>query len=142
MGEDQNGRIAWMDVLETGIPDLDDQHQDLIEQCNTLTGLMDRGVPWPEVVAAARGLATDCGTHFRAEEAVLEKTEFPRRDRHAKQHRNIESQFGVLIDFMAGCDGSQPEHRAAARTMRDTLVDVLFRHDLDYKSHLQQALGR
>jgi len=104
--------------------------------------LMDAGVAWAEVVAAARRLSIDCAGHFRAEEAILEKTEFPRLDRHSQQHRSIESQFGTLIDFMSGGDGSRPEDRAAARTMRDTLVDVLFRHDLDYKSHLQHAVGR
>jgi len=141
MREEQAGLIAWADVLETGIREIDAQHQDLIRQCNALIELIEGGVAWPEVVGAARRLAADCVSHFRDEETVLKKTEFPRLDRHTRQHRNIESEFGALVEFMAGSDGTRPEHRAAASAMRDTLIDVLFRHDLDYKSHLQQAKG-
>lgn len=134
--------LAWAEVLETGVPALDDEHRALIGQCNELTGLMEQGGAWSRVVEAARGLATKCAAHFRAEEDLLEETEFPRRERHLKQHRQIERQFNELVTFLASADGSSPEHKKAAQSMRTTLVDILFRHDLDYKSHLQQVAGR
>jgi hypothetical protein len=54
----------------------------------------------------------------------------------------MERRFDDLVGFLAGVDGSSPEHRQAAQAMRTTLVDILFRHDLDYKSHLQHVAGR
>jgi hemerythrin len=134
--------IAWTEVLETGVPELDADHQALIGQCNTLSELMDGGAAWTAVVQAARKLTERCTEHFRGEEALLEKTEFPRRDRHKVQHREMERRFQDLVAFLAGVDGSSAEHRKAARAMRTNLVEILFRHDLDFKSHLQQAAGR
>lgn len=134
--------LKWMDVLETGIPALDDDHRGLIEQCNALNAAMSGGGSWRGVVGAAKALADRCTAHFRAEEALLEASDFPRRARHEVQHRRIEAQFGELVAFLTQVDGSQPEHRNAAASMRDTLLDILFRHDLDYKSHLQHVAGR
>jgi hemerythrin-like metal-binding protein len=134
--------IAWMDVLETGVAELDADHRSLIAECNSLTELMDRGGRWDAVVESVRRLALNCTQHFREEEALLERTDFPRRDRHAAQHREIERRFNELVAFLCGVDGSDPEHRNAARAVRNTLVDILFRHDLDYKSHLQHVTGR
>jgi hemerythrin len=142
MQEDRISPIAWTDVLETGVPELDDDHRALIDQCNALAAAMDDGGAWAEVVEAACRLAQSCIEHFSSEEALLERTEFPRRERHKAQHREIERRFANLVDFLSGVDGSSPEHRKAARAVRTTLVDILFRHDLDYKSHLQHVVGR
>jgi hemerythrin len=130
-----------MDVLETGFPELDAEHRGLIDQCNLLIALMQGGGPWAEVVAAARELALRCHAHFRTEEALLDQHDFPRLERHKAQHRELERRFGELIAFLSGVDGSSAEHRKAALAARTTVIDILFRHDLDYKSHLQHATG-
>ncbi|WP_395019042.1 bacteriohemerythrin [Dongia sp.] len=134
--------ITWMDVLETGVPELDAEHRALIDQCNILISLMQGSGPWARVVAAARELALSCHAHFRTEEALLDQYDFPRLDRHKAQHRELERRFNELVGVLSGTDGSSDEHRAAALTVRGTLIDILFRHDLDYKSHLQNAAGR
>ena len=133
--------IPWSEVLETGVAEIDDDHRSLIEDCNALTTLMDEGGIWASVVGAARNLAAKCADHFRAEETLLERTGFSRHEHHKAQHRRIEQQFDELLAFLDSVDGSQPEHRNAARSIRNTLVDILFRHDLDYKSHLQNVAG-
>jgi hemerythrin len=142
MEDHQVSPIAWAEVLETGVPELDADHRALIDQCNTLTNLMESGAAWAKVVDSARELAQGCTEHFRAEEALLDETEFPRREQHKAQHRQIERRFNELVAFLATGDGSRAEHRKAARAVRATLVDILFRHDLDYKSHLQHIAGR
>jgi hemerythrin-like metal-binding protein len=142
MTESNMSPIAWMEVLETGIVELDEHHRSLIDDCNTLTKLMERGAAWSEIVAGARHLAQRCTEHFRSEEDLLERTEFPRRELHKAQHRAIERRFDDLIAFLASGDGSSAEHRQAAWSLRATLIDILFRHDLDYKSHLENVAGR
>ncbi len=136
--------IPWLDVLETGIASLDEQHRALVEICNRLIALAESTDPQErtEAVAAARALTAACAEHFRDEEVIFAKTDFPRRARHEQQHRNIESRLADLVDRMAQDDGSNVAQREATRALRETLIDVLFRHDLDYKSHLQQSTGR
>jgi len=142
MEDDHVSPIAWVEVLETGVPDLDRDHRALIDQCNTLTNLMESGAAWGRIVDSARDLAQGCTEHFRGEEALLDRTEFPRREQHKAQHRQIERRFKELVEFLATGDGSSAQHRKAAQAVRATLVDILFRHDLDYKSHLQHIAGR
>jgi hemerythrin-like metal-binding protein len=142
MVEQDAAPIAWTEVLETGVHALDEDHRALIAQCNALSGLMDCGAAWSEVVDSARGLARRCVEHFRSEEAVLDETGFPRRDLHKAQHRAMERRFDDLVGLLAAADGSNAEHRKAVHSLRATLVDILFRHDLDYKSHLQHIAGR
>jgi len=142
MEENGIAPIAWTEVLETGVEELDEDHRALIAQCNSLADLMETGAAWTEVVACGRGLARRCAEHFRIEEAVLDRTEFPRRDLHKAQHRAMEKRFDDLVGLLASGDGSSAEQRKAAHALRATLVDILFRHDLDYKSHLQYAAGR
>lgn len=134
--------IAWTDVLETGVEALDADHRALIDQCNNLTALMEEAGSWGAAVESARRLTEDCTRHFRAEEELLERTEFPRREQHREKHREIEQRFNEMIALLSGTDELRPEHRQTLRAVRDTLVDILFRHDLDYKSHLQQVAGR
>ena len=54
----------------------------------------------------------------------------------------MEEQLNQLTGFMTSVDGSQPEHWNAIKSLRNALADILFRHDLDYKSHLEQVAGR
>jgi hemerythrin-like metal-binding protein len=134
--------IQWPEVLETGYPEIDGDHRRLIEECNGMTRLADGHGPWNDIVTASEALARDFTAHFRTEEQLLERTRFPRLDAHKMQHQRLEHELNSLTAFLSGVDGSQPEHWNAIRSLRNTLVDMLFRHDLDYKSHLEQIAGR
>lgn len=134
--------IQWPEILETGYPEIDGDHRRLVDECNRLTCLAGDHGSWDEIVEASHALARDFTEHFRAEEQLLERTGFPRIDAHKAQHHRLEEQLNQLAGFLSSVDGSQPEHWTAIKSLRDTLVDVLFRHDLDYKSHLEQAAGR
>jgi hemerythrin len=134
--------IHWPEILETGYPEIDDQHRRLVAACNRLTALADARGAWSEIVATSTGLAQDFSEHFDAEESLLERTRFSRVDAHKAQHQRLRERIEALNAYLSGVDGSKPEHWNAIATIRDTLVDVLFRHDLDYKSHLEQAAGR
>jgi len=134
--------IQWPEVLETGYPEIDGDHRRLVAECNGLTRLAGEHGLWRDVVRASQALAQDFSAHFRAEEELLERTEFPRADAHKAQHHRLEEQLNELTGFLSSVDGSQPEHWSAVRSLRNTLLDVLFRHDLDYKSHLDHVAGR
>jgi len=134
--------IQWPEILETGYPEIDGDHRRLVDECNGLTRLAsDRGA-WHEIVQASQTLARELSAHFRAEEKLLERTRFPRIDAHKEQHHRLEEQLNQLAAFLSNVDGSQPEHWKAIKSLREILIDILFRHDLDYKSHLEHTAGR
>jgi len=134
--------IAWLEVLETGVAELDAWHRLLINECNRLLGLIDQGAPWLWIVAAAALLAAKLMDHFRFEEEMMERNGFPRRDTHAAEHRRIESLLTDLIVCIKEVDGSQEEHLMLPAAFKSILIDVMVRHDLDYRSHLLHQLGR
>jgi hemerythrin len=134
-------RIDWFEVLETGIPEIDTDHHELIADYNHLAALMEDGQPWSAVVVAARSLVERVAAHFRSEEAILKRIDFPRRSQHVEQHRRIEAELAKLVAHLETVNGALPERRAAVNSARTTLLEVLFRHDLDFKSHLQNSIG-
>jgi len=134
--------IQWPEILETRYPEIDNDHRALIGKCNELVQMIHDQACWTNIVEMLNGLCREFTQHFRAEEKVLESTGFPRADAHKSQHLQLEDQLTKLSSLASSVDGSRPEHREAISSLRSTLLDILFRHDLDYKSHLEHAAGR
>lgn len=133
--------IKWMRVLETGIPELDDRHRGLLDDCNALLGTIAAQDDWQLVAAACRKLIGDCIEHFRLEEEIMRRTRFPRLTSHLAAHREIERKLVSLSDEVQAVDGSTPAHRALISELSANLIDTMLRHDLDYCSHMQNAQG-
>ena len=47
-----------------------------------------------------------------------------------------------LVARMEHVDGSIPEHREYPKLIGASLIELILRHDLDYKSHLLRHNGR
>ncbi len=134
--------LKWMDIFETGIAELDAWHRKLVNDCNDLLRLLATDPSWGLVVAKTWDLVSGCVEHFRVEEAIMQRIDFPRRVDHAEEHRRIEEQLRSLIARMQTLDGSLPEHRELPASLGPAIIDLMIRHDLDYKSHLLYRQGR
>ena len=98
--------------------------------------------PWSEIVAFFTNLGLELEAHFKSEEEILDRTEFPRAAAHKLQHRRLQRQLAELTNSLSSVDGSSSEHWRKISSIRETLLELLFRHDLDYKSHLQYSIGQ
>ena len=134
--------LAWLEILETGVVELDAWHRQLVNDCNRLLEFVAGRAPWIQIVAAAALLTANLMDHFRFEEEVMARNGFPRRDTHAAEHRRIESRLTDLLAQIREVDGSQEEHLVLPTAFKSILIDVMVRHDLDYRSHLLYRLGR
>jgi hemerythrin-like metal-binding protein len=137
-----SAKLEWIDIFETGIPELDALHRSLIQDCNSLLRLVENGASWPLVVGKARTFVGSCVEHFRVEESLLEHTGFPRCAEHAAEHRRMEREMQALLARMEQFDGSLKEHRDAPRSLGPALIELILRHDLDFRSHLLHRQGR
>jgi hemerythrin-like metal-binding protein len=135
-------RLAWIDVFETGNPGIDAVHRELIHDCNRLLTLLDNEASWSLIVDEARRFLDRCFEHFRAEESLLERTKFSRCAEHAAEHRRLERRMQTLLRCMEQVDGSLEEHRDLPRSLGPELIELMIRHDLDYRSHLLHQQGR
>ncbi len=135
-------QISWSPIFETGNAELDTQHIRLLEDGKKLKDLVAADGKWEEVRANLATLVKDCTDHFRYEEVVLLQTHFPRYEEHVAQHCRIEERLQELLLLVAQGDGTDPGHKAHVTSLELTLVDIIVRHDLDYKSHLLDLVGR
>jgi hemerythrin-like metal-binding protein len=134
--------LKWIDVFETGNTEIDSLHRGLVENCNGLLTLLAEDADWPLVLARSKALVADCIEHFRIEESMLEHVKFPRRAAHAAEHRRTEQELLSLLDRMERVDGSLAEHRDLPASLGPSMIDLMIRHDLDYRSHVLHRQGR
>lgn len=133
--------LKWIKAFETGNDEIDALHRGLVRDCGSMLQLVENGAAWPLVIAGARKLVENCIRHFRREEALLEQTGFPRCAEHAAEHLHLGRDLRRVIDRMEQVDGSLDAHRDIARSLGPCLVDVIIRHDLDFRSHLLRHDG-
>lgn len=141
MSTSTDNEIPWSPMFETGHPELDAQHIGLLAVSKRLKDLVAGGGSWEEVRSSVAAFVLDCCNHFRFEEKILLASNFPRCEEHAAQHRRIEDKLNELSALVTEVDGSDPQHSAMVKSLELLLVDVIVRHDLDYKSHLLDAAG-
>lgn len=141
-GELAPANLQWIKSFETGSTEIDALHRELVEECNSLLLAVEDGAGWSRIVADTSRLVEGCVQHFRHEEELLRWAWFPRAAEHVAKHRRIERELQVLISRMKAVDGSLEEHRAYPRELGPMLVELIIRHDLDYRSHLLHQQGR
>ena len=134
--------LRWIKAFETGSPEIDALHRELIQECNSLLLLVESGAPWPRIRADAARLVEGCVQHFRQEEEMLAQCRFPRRTEHVAEHRRLEGELQSLIARMKEVDGSLEEHCDYPRALGPMMVDLIIRHDMDYRSHMLHQQGR
>ena len=134
--------LHWIKSFETGSDEIDALHRALVEECNGLLLAVESGAAWSSIVAGAGRLVEGCIQHFRHEEELLDWARFPRQAEHVAEHRRVERELQGLLARMQAVDGSLEEHRAYPRALGPMLVEVIIRHDLDYRSHLMHVQGR
>lgn len=135
-------RLEWINAFESGNTEIDDLHRKLVQDCNGILLLTDNESTWTLIISEAKKLVESCLEHFGAEELLLERTRFPRCTEHAAEHRRLGREMKALVIRMEQVDGSLKEHREYPRSLGPSLIDLIIRHDLDYRSHLLHQQGR
>ena len=79
--------------LLIGIPEVDAQHQELIDRVNELLSMQDRAYFKPEVLKTIDLLSVYVVKHFNDEEAVQAKINYPKIEEHKKEHQNFLEKF-------------------------------------------------
>lgn len=95
----ENQKITWQPNYSVGNPVLDEQHKQLLRICNQAIECMDSDTP--ESRAAFHLILNDLfnytENHFRTEEGLLEKFNYPLLDEHKAEHLAYQEK---LTDFL------------------------------------------
>ncbi len=79
-------RLGWKQAYATGIPEIDQQHQGLLDLINDLDAFRDRRPDDREVFNALNVMVKYAETHFATEEEYMERFKYPHILVHKRQH--------------------------------------------------------
>ena len=95
--------IQWAQKYVVGIPEIDEQHQSLIQLTNTLYDMMRRHEANEKVTVVLDELFKYAATHFSTEEKLMRARQYPDSINHIREHKNFTARVQTwLTDFKAG----------------------------------------
>ncbi len=134
--------LVWVSAFETGDPEIDKEHQELLLDLNDLSELLVQGQEWLLVVGKSQRLRDRCFDHFQGEEVVLEGAAYEGLECHKIEHRVIEQQLDGILSFIANVAIPSRAAIEAVLLLRSILVNHFFRYDIPYKTHLLRSRGQ
>ena len=96
--------ITWSDDYSVGVKAMDDQHLRLVALVNDLDDAMRQGQGQAVLGKIFNELVFYTKTHFRDEEALMEKHGYPDLDEHRLKHESMTAQ---VIKYKQEADASK-----------------------------------
>jgi hemerythrin-like metal-binding protein len=81
--------IKWRDEFCTGIPDIDYEHEKLIEEINSVYSLIDNQADREGVIDRLGDIYGSISAHFALEEKMMEKHEYDHYKEHQADHERL-----------------------------------------------------
>ncbi|MDR3115756.1 MAG: bacteriohemerythrin [Treponema sp.] len=131
--------ITWKDTYSVGIPQIDKQHQDLVQLTINLYEACMRGAE-PRRTYFKQALHEIVGYvrfHFSAEERLMELIEFPDLAEHKKQHEHFVKK--VLVDVKQFESGKTIIPNIFVRFLRDWILTHIGKEDQKYGDYIKYA---
>jgi hemerythrin len=101
VGEPEQNAVAslcWREEYSLGIPEIDDQHKELIKRFAAVEVAIATRQGWSELHFAILGILRYAEFHFQFEEALMRLYGFPQIERHMLEHRQILQAAETFID--------------------------------------------
>lgn len=115
-------RITWTDDLSTGVPEMDNQHKQLIALLNDFYDAVERGERDEGIRALFEGLDQYAVFHFSAEEAFMEQIGYPDLASHRETHTMFRR------EYLTAMERHQSGDRKAIRDLVAFLFSWLYTH--------------
>ncbi len=128
--------IEWRKEFETGVTEVDHEHQELIELINELHDQIGADAPRKEVSDFLGEVFTKISAHFALEETVMRKHDYDEYADHKADHeRLLDDLRDIMDDFEAGTGTDYKQALGAA--VRDWFVN----HFKTKDARLHKKLG-
>ena len=132
--------VKWRDCFSVGDPLIDEQHQQFFAEVEQVLAAIDQGAGLEALAAFYRDFLGALATHFRDEEAMLERVNFPGVAEHRAEHQALLAGISEISDGLDG--GHAPlDMSRAVQTAFMGLVEHVIGVDMRFKSHLMATRG-
>lgn len=128
--------INWNKDLELGIELIDGQHKMLVEMINELHDSSLEGKSFEKMGDIFTGLLFYAHTHFATEEKLFEKSGYPQRLEHVRQHNDFIMKVSSRFDKMK--KGELVLSVDIARYLRDWLINHVMISDKQFLPYIKE----
>ena len=126
--------VTWDETYSVSVRRLDEQHQKLFSLLNALHDAMRQGKGQLVVQDTLRELAAYTGTHFRAEEELLRRTNYPGFAGHLAEHQKFIARVERFTEDLKA--GRHASSIAVVGFIKDWLGEHIRRTDRAYAAYL------
>ncbi len=95
----------WSPNLSVGVEELDSDHQELIDVLNQLDVQVGRAAGHDKIAQTLDELISRTGAHFRREEEIMARENYPDAEHHAMVHQALREEIEAFRkEFAAGME--------------------------------------
>lgn len=126
--------IQWSESISVNNSDIDNQHKNLIELTNNLILNSNAGVNSEIIGETLQKLLKHIKQHFKDEEELLEKCNYPKLEEHKVEHKKF------VLKIVQFCKDVLDRKSTVTKEMINFLAGWLLNHtsvnDQDYKNYI------
>ena len=90
--------LQWQTLKSTGVPELDNHHQEFINKTNALLAAVSEGKQKSALMEILLFTRKYAKKHFAREEEYMEKHNCPAAEKNKLEHKNFIERFDTIID--------------------------------------------
>jgi len=131
-------KACWKESFAVGDPLIDGQHKAFFREIAAVADALDHGAGREEVIAFYRSFYAGLKSHFRDEEAVLARIDFPELEEHRAEHEALLASVSAVEGMLL--TSQDIEHwRFIVKRLFVALVEHLAGADMRFKPYLMRA---
>jgi len=104
MLETSEWKITWNDALSVGVPVMDDEHRQFISRVNDLNKAITELEDKATVLRMMDLMLIEAAHHFRHEQELLLRWQYPQAEAHIAKHAELTAQFARAMSQMTETD--------------------------------------
>lgn len=128
-------QMMWTEALSVGNTLIDRQHRAFFDEVNAVVTALQGGAPRSQVQRFHSDFIIALARHFRDEELLLARVNYPDFDHHQAEHRALMAAVSALSEILAGAD-SHGELMMVVRNTVTALIEHMALEDMRYRRYV------
>ena len=128
--------IEWRKEFETGIPDVDHEHQELVDIINRLHEHITSGADRSHITKFLGEVFAKIAAHFALEESIMRKHAYDEYEAHKAEHERLLDEIRDIMDAQHDNPSS-----AYGDSLSSTVRDWFVNHFKSKDARLHKKLG-
>ena len=130
--------MEWADNLSVGVDTIDNQHKELINRVNQFFAALRSQSGKEETLKVLAFLSSYVVNHFRDEEAIQVRYNYPKHQEHRKLHKDFLETVKTMAADIEKNGVTSAGSTMIAMTVSNWLVNHISRQDSDIGRHIRE----